>query len=127
MVGHQNGGLSLILLSIAVKNPPLAVFRQFDPKLYKYCKTNVAHLYNHHPSLNRNFKNSIYTGTTVNLGPDTCCCGHCDNHNSVKVRCGVMSMGPFNYKLGGHMVLEDFKIIIDFPPVWTCLIPSASV
>lgn len=25
------------------------------------------------------------------------------------------------------MVLEDFKIIIDFPPGWTCLIPSAVV
>lgn len=25
------------------------------------------------------------------------------------------------------MVLEDFKIVIDFPPGWTCLIPSASV
>lgn len=25
------------------------------------------------------------------------------------------------------MVLEDFKVIIDFPPGWTCLIPSACV
>lgn len=102
-------------------------FAHYNPKLYQYCKHHVDSLHKHDPKLKKNFKNSIYTGCTFNLGPASCCFGHCDNHNSCKVRCAVTSMGRFDFRLGGHMVLEDFEIIIDFPPGWTCLIPSACV
>lgn len=105
----------------------IACFAYYNPKLFAYCKQHVTKLHQDDPTLKRNFNNSVYTGATFNLGPQAFCFGHFDGHNSVKVRCAITSMGSYDYRLGGHIVLEDFKIVIDFPPGWTCLLPSAVV
>lgn len=36
-----------------------------------------------------------------------------------------MSFGFFDYKKGGHFVLWDLGLVIEFPPGYTILIPSA--
>lgn len=95
--------------------------------MYDYCARNTAELLKMEKELTLNFDNSIYTNATVNLGPHSVCYGHNDGTNSPKVKCAVTSMGHFDHTRGGHLVLPDFKIIIEFPPGWTILIPSASV
>lgn len=39
----------------------------------------------------------------------------------------MQALGKFNPKLGGHLILWDAKLIIEFPHGTTILIPSATV
>jgi len=39
--------------------------------------------------------------------------------------CSIVALGNFNPKPGGHFVLPDLRIIIEFPPGSNILIPSA--
>lgn len=39
--------------------------------------------------------------------------------------CSVTPFGSYDYKRGGHLVLWDLKLVIEFPPGCTILFPSA--
>lgn len=39
--------------------------------------------------------------------------------------CSVAALGSFDPKRGGHLILWDLKLVIEFPPGATILIPSA--
>ncbi|KIY43741.1 hypothetical protein FISHEDRAFT_53324 [Fistulina hepatica ATCC 64428] len=41
--------------------------------------------------------------------------------------CCITALGNFDYRQGGHLVLWDFGLVIQFPPGSTVLIPSAIV
>jgi hypothetical protein len=41
--------------------------------------------------------------------------------------CAIQAMGNFNPKLGGHLILWDLKMVIEFPPGALILIPSATL
>ena len=41
--------------------------------------------------------------------------------------CAITALGPFDPTHGGHLVLWDLKIVIEFPPGSTILIPSATL
>jgi hypothetical protein len=41
--------------------------------------------------------------------------------------CAVQALGHFNPKMGGHLVLWDLKLVIEFPPGALILLPSATV
>lgn len=61
------------------------------------------------------------------MGPSSTTTRHVDNLNSPLVMCGVTSLGPYDHKQGGHFVLYDLKLIIEFPSGWTALLPSATL
>ena len=50
---------------------------------------------------------------------------HLDFLNLAFGWCAVTSFGSFNYKTGGHLILWDLGLVIEFPPGATILIPSA--
>ncbi|EIM84578.1 uncharacterized protein STEHIDRAFT_132829 [Stereum hirsutum FP-91666 SS1] len=104
-----------------------AVFQFYAPKMYDYCRERVASLLDHHDDLDRPFTNSIYTTFTVNMGPSSACTEHVDNLNSAEVMCGVTSAGRYDHTKGGHLVLYDLKVIIEFPSGWTAFLPSATL
>ncbi|KAJ6476647.1 hypothetical protein C8R47DRAFT_1187065 [Mycena vitilis] len=58
------------------------------------------------PHFRRPFLNSVFSACTFNLGPYTCTLGH---------------------RKGGHLILWDCKLILEFPPGTTILIPSAAI
>ncbi|KAJ7243685.1 hypothetical protein C8J57DRAFT_1083583, partial [Mycena rebaudengoi] len=62
---------------------------------------------------------------TFNLGPGTCCEGHLDSGNNASGICAITSVGNFDHTRSGHLVLEEFKLVIEFPSSSTALIPSA--
>jgi hypothetical protein len=41
--------------------------------------------------------------------------------------CAITALGNFDPTLGGHLVLWDLKLVIEFPPGSTILIPSATL
>ncbi|RXW18486.1 hypothetical protein EST38_g7366 [Candolleomyces aberdarensis] len=79
------------------------------------------------PSLQRNFNDSVFGSTTYNFGPSVVCDFHVDHLNWAAGICAVTSGGSYDYKQGGHLVLKDIKVILEFPPCTTILLPSAAI
>lgn len=74
--------------------------------------------------LRRNFS-TVFACSTFNFGPATVSFPHTDPGNLPFGLCAITALGPFNPKLGGHLILWDLKLVIEFPPGSTVLIPSA--
>ncbi|KAF7979793.1 hypothetical protein HWV62_40840 [Athelia sp. TMB] len=90
-------------------------------------KSTLGLLFRRYPLLKQNFKNSVFPCATVNFGPQTCCFPHTDANNLPYGLCAITALGSFNPTLGGHLILWDLKLVIEFPPGATILIPSATV
>lgn len=52
---------------------------------------------------------------------------HQDSANPAAGMCALTAFGTYNYKLGGHLILYDLKMIVEFPPGSTILLPSATL
>ncbi|KAJ8457211.1 hypothetical protein ONZ45_g18402 [Pleurotus djamor] len=97
------------------------------PDLGRYYRSTLDAVVAHNPRLKRNFKNSDFASLTVNFGPQTVCEKHRDVCNLAWGWCAVTALGNYDHRKGGHMVLWDFGLVIEFPPGYTILVPSASV
>ena len=100
-------------------------FSTWAPKLFQYYQDHLNPLFIHSPNLKRNFPNSIFPGCTFNFGPQTVCVPHRDFANLAFGLCSITSLGKYDYLSGGHLILWELGIIIEFPPGSTILIPSA--
>ena len=52
---------------------------------------------------------------------------HTDYNNLAQGWCSITALGDFSPILGGHLVLWDLGIVVEFPPNSTILIPSSLV
>jgi hypothetical protein len=59
------------------------------------------------------------------LGPQTACIPHLDLANLAFGYCAITSVGEFDPTKGGHLVLWDSRLVIEFPPGSTVLLSSA--
>lgn len=96
----------------------------FCPKGFARAEEIVTSLHQHDPSLRRPFAQSIYPTATMNFGPQTVCTIHADHLNDPLVFCPVTGLGNYDYKKGGHLLLPDLRLVIEFPPGSTILLPS---
>ncbi len=103
------------------------LFRSFAPDLAKEYSMVLDRLESSQPELKRNFPNSDFATTTVNLGPHTVAIAHTDSANLAYGLCAVTALGDFNPDEGGHLVLWSLRVVIRFPPGSTLLFPSALV
>ncbi|KAF8151597.1 hypothetical protein B0H34DRAFT_134590 [Crassisporium funariophilum] len=109
IAGHQNSNLGF-----------------FFPLIYDDYRSHLRRLYEHSPNLRPNFPNiSVYPACTLNLGPCTLTLDHTDPGNVAYGLCAITAMGNFEPKKGGHIILFDLKLVIEFPPGATVLIPSS--
>ncbi|KAF8068013.1 hypothetical protein FPV67DRAFT_1449584 [Lyophyllum atratum] len=104
-----------------------SAFATFAPKLYRFYATKLQALFNHCPWLCHTFANSIFPACTFNCGPQTCTWRHVDYANLPYGLCAITALGNFDPRTGGQLVLYSLKVVIDFPPGSTVLIPSGSV
>lgn len=79
------------------------------------------------PHLKPNFPRSIFACATFNFGPYVCTFKHRDVLNCPFGWCAIQALGKFDPTKGGHIILWDAKVVIEFPPGSTILIPSATV
>lgn len=79
------------------------------------------------PSLYKPFHNVVFPMLTFNLGPRTVTFPHRDHLNYAPGWCAITSMGDYDPEKGGHLVLWDLGLIIEFPPGSTILIPSSTM
>lgn len=97
------------------------------PKLYKFYVSELGSLHKEDQTLTRLFNNSVFSAASVNFGPETVCYDHTDRANLPFGQCPVSSMGSYDPKKGGHLILWDCHLVIEFPPGSTILIPSAII
>lgn len=88
-------------------------------------RTNLQAVYKKE-GLELNFPTcSVFPSTTVNFGPSTACVPHKDMANDAANWCHIVALGSFDPKRGGHLILHDLRLAIEFPPGASILIPSA--
>lgn len=94
------------------------------PSLFAYYAQHLRNLLLHDVTLIMNWTTSIFACATFNFGPRTICFRHTDSSNLLFGWCTITALGKFDPRLGGHIVLWDLKLVINFPPGSTILIPS---
>ncbi|KAH9856060.1 hypothetical protein C2E23DRAFT_723481, partial [Lenzites betulinus] len=79
------------------------------------------------PGLQPNFPNNVFASATFNLGPRTVSVPHRDSMNLSFGMCAITAMGTYEPVQGGHIILWELRMVIEFPPAATILIPSAII
>lgn len=79
------------------------------------------------PSLRRIFPASIFPSAAFNFGPNVRTFKHRDVFNCPFGFCTIQALGRFNPRKGGHIILWEPKLVIEFPPASLILIPSATI
>ncbi|KAK7030304.1 hypothetical protein VNI00_014226 [Paramarasmius palmivorus] len=106
-----------------------SMFYHCQPTLYEQYASNRIKLKEKIPSLFWNFANSIFAHVTFNFGPQTVCVQHTDFGNHADGFCAITALSPavggYDYKKGGHLILWDLRLVIEFPPGTTILLLSA--
>lgn len=97
------------------------------PLLYDHCADYLGRLFAHDDKLKKNFPSTIFAATTYNFGPCTVCYEHIDPGNLAYGMCSVTPFGRFDHTKGGHLILWDCRLVIQFPAGSTILLPSAVV
>ncbi|KAK2466624.1 hypothetical protein APHAL10511_000882 [Amanita phalloides] len=67
----------------------------------------------------------VYPCHSFNLGTQTTTYPHTDLGNLANSWCSITAFGQFDPTEGGHFVLWDYGLFVDFPPGLTILMPSA--
>ena len=93
--------------------------------MYAHYEETKFELQDHDPRLKYNFPKSVFAAASFNLGPQTVTRVHTDHMNYAAGWCGIMALGNYDYHTGGHLVLWDLKLVIEFPPGTVVFIPSA--
>ncbi|KAJ7603549.1 hypothetical protein DFH06DRAFT_1022157 [Mycena polygramma] len=104
-----------------------AAFALWAPRLHAHYHDHDAALRSHLPHLRRPFAKSVFSCAAFNFGPNVWTFKHRDVLNLAFGWCAVQALGHFNPKRGGHLVLWDLKLIIEFPPGALILLPSATI
>ncbi|KAG7092100.1 hypothetical protein E1B28_008476 [Marasmius oreades] len=99
--------------------------RFYAPRAYDFQAKGLEALVNHDARLKLNFKATAFAACTWNFGPQFVSFPHLDANNSAYTWCAITPMGDFDPKHGGHLILWDLGLVIQFPPGATVLIPSA--
>ncbi|TFK76059.1 hypothetical protein BDN72DRAFT_867771 [Pluteus cervinus] len=110
-----------------------ASFQHWFPRTYAYYKQRLDVLWTEFTKreegrlLKKNFPRSIFPSAAFNFGPRVCTFKHRDYLNCPFGLCSVQALGEFDPKKGGHLVLWEPKIFIEFPANSVVLIPSATI
>ncbi|TFK60904.1 hypothetical protein BDN72DRAFT_778841 [Pluteus cervinus] len=101
-----------------------SLFSYYAPKLYAHFCLRLHRLFDHDKSLIGNFVNSVFPATSFNLGPRTVSLDHTDAGNVGYGLCALVSLGTFDSRKGGHLVLFDLGLMVPFPSSSVALLPS---
>ncbi|TDL17616.1 hypothetical protein BD410DRAFT_700412, partial [Rickenella mellea] len=123
------------VLTDLVKHPSMksvakfqsGAFEAWMPKLHAAYSTLKQKLFDWCPALQSLFP-GVFCAATFNIGPRTVCHTHVDHLNLWNGACAITAFGNYNYQRGGHIVLHgNAKLIIEFPPARSVIIPSATI
>ncbi|KAF9643807.1 hypothetical protein BDM02DRAFT_3062552, partial [Thelephora ganbajun] len=101
-------------------------FEDFAPDLHQLYREKMDLLKERDRELTMPFQNSVFACVAFNFSPRVVAIPHRDHINLAYSWCSITALGEFNHEVGGHMVLLDIKLAIEFPVGSTILIPSAA-
>ncbi|KAJ7862693.1 hypothetical protein B0H13DRAFT_2354532 [Mycena leptocephala] len=104
-----------------------AAFALWAPRLYRYYHDYNAALHQRHPDLRRPFGHSVFFCAAFNFGPNVWTFRHRDVLNLAFGWCTVQALGEFDPTKGGHLVLWDLNLVVEFPAGSLILLPSATL
>jgi hypothetical protein len=102
-------------------------FALWAPRLYGYYREHDADLRRNRPNLRRPFVGSIFSCAAFNFGPNVWTFKHRDVLNLAFGWCAVQALGRFDATKGGHLVLWDLQLVVEFPHGALILLPSATI
>ncbi|TFK59395.1 hypothetical protein BDN72DRAFT_780811, partial [Pluteus cervinus] len=104
-----------------------SAFAYWAPRLYQHYQDRLVRLWGKHPHLRRIFDRSIFPTAAFNFGPRVRTYLHRDHLNCPYGWCAVQAFGTFDSKHGGHLVLWELKLVVEFPAHSLILLPSAAI
>ncbi|KAJ7723135.1 hypothetical protein B0H16DRAFT_1737346 [Mycena metata] len=104
-----------------------AAFAIWAPRLHAYYKQCDAKLRTLLPDLRRPFVGSVYFCAAFNFGRNVWTFKHRDVLNLAFGWCAIQALGRYDATLGGHLVLWDLELVVEFPHGALILLPSATV
>ena len=99
--------------------------KMYAPRMHRRYTGTLQALLERNARLRQNFPNNSFACMTINLGPNTVTVRHTDHLNVPWGWCAITAIGTYDYRAGGHLIIWDLGIAIEFPPGSTILIPSA--
>ncbi|KAJ7023106.1 hypothetical protein C8F04DRAFT_970503 [Mycena alexandri] len=132
---HMNNGEHAAILQRLLGNRNVvrmatyasAAFNLWAPKVYRYYRDHDERLRARFSDLEPNFPKSVFSAAAFNFGPNVWTFKHRDVLNAPFGMCTITAMGPFDATKGGHIILWELKLVIEFPAASTILIPSATI
>ena len=109
---RRNGNLFSLMILILV----IGVFKTQALWLYNYCAEYLDQLLSSDTSLICLFTNSILPAAAFNFGPQTVCQLHIDFSNLPFNWCWIQALGWYDWCKGGHIILWDLQVVVEFPP-----------
>ncbi|KAJ7858417.1 hypothetical protein B0H13DRAFT_2356519 [Mycena leptocephala] len=122
-----NGVINAAILASLLSNIAFIRLAGFATGLFANWAPNLFDFYVDYMVLETALPQRIFSACTFNLGPRTCALGHRDFANLAFGWCAITAFGDYDYTKGGHLILWDCKLILEFPPGCTILIPSAAI
>ncbi|KJA21981.1 hypothetical protein HYPSUDRAFT_139683, partial [Hypholoma sublateritium FD-334 SS-4] len=105
-------------------------FANYAPKLYADYQLHLDTLFSSNlPNLDRLFPAhvSVFPTAAFNVGPNVWTYKHRDTQNLPYGWCAIHALGSFDPTKGGHLILWEPRLIIEFPPGALIFIPSAVI
>ncbi|KAG6877550.1 hypothetical protein C0992_009702 [Termitomyces sp. T32_za158] len=104
-----------------------ASFQGWAPGVFQHYHKRLNSLRIHMPGLHRNFSRSIFPAAGFNIGPGVWTYRHRDALNCPFGWCAVQALGQFDHTKGGHLILWDLEMYVEFPTGSLILLPSATI
>ena len=126
IIGFINGEYLLHqCIAHLIQHASAGAFKLFAPDVHAEYARVLDGILDSDESLTRPFSNSVFAAATFNCGRRVTTLPHTDSHNYAPGWCAVMAMGDYDPRIGGHLVLWDLHLMIEFPPGAVILLPSA--
>ena len=93
--------------------------------MYAYYAETKGKILQNDRTLHNHFPKSVFGAATFNLGPKVNTCTHLDHLNLPAGWCAIVALGEFDASEGGHLILWDLNLMIEFPAGSLIFLPSA--
>ncbi|KIO17042.1 hypothetical protein M407DRAFT_85360, partial [Tulasnella calospora MUT 4182] len=103
------------------------IFETWNPRLFQFYSECRNDYLKWDPMLHMISQNLPFSSIAANFGPATICRWHRDALNLVFGWCVVWALGNYDSKYGGHLILWEPRLIVEFAPGDIILLPSACI